>query len=77
MKLAICFYGYPSSSRSSFNQTASWVACDKAIYSASVEEIATVDCFVLFQLIVDPLRIKIKPDVDFRSPRSPAWSESE
>ena len=47
------------------------------MYSASVDEIATVACFVLFQLTADPLRIKMKPDVDFRSPRSPAWSESE
>jgi hypothetical protein len=46
------------------------------MYSASVEESATVDCFFADQLTApDPIVIT-KPDVDRRVSRHPAWSAS-
>ena len=41
---------HPRSDDSLRSQIASWVAWDKATYSASVVDFATVDCFLLLQL---------------------------
>lgn len=59
------------------SQVASFAANVKARYSASVDERATVDCLLQHQLTGPPLRIKMKPEVDFRLSLSPAQSESE
>ena len=67
----------PSSVRSRRSQVASLAASVSAMYSASVEEIATVNCLLEHQLIGPPFSIKMKPDVDFRLSLSPAQSESE
>ena len=40
------------------------------MYSASVLESATVICFLELQLIVAPLNMKPKPEVDFQSDQS-------
>ena len=48
-----------------------------AIYSASVDDKATVGCFLDFQVIAAFPRIKAYPDVDFRVLISLAQSESQ
>lgn len=67
----------PSFVKRSRRHVASLAARVSAIYSASVEDRATVACFLEHQLIGPPFSIKIKPDVDFRLSLSPAQSESE
>src|SRR5437868_5570396 len=59
------------------SQTASLPASDAAMYSASVVERATIVCFLAFQATTHSESRKTNPPVDFRSPRSPAQSESE
>ncbi len=63
----------PSSVRRSLSQVASLTASMSVIYSASVEERATVDCLFEHQLTGPPLSIKINPEVDFRLS---LWSRS-
>ena len=48
-----------------------------AIYSASVDESATVCCLLEHQLIGPLFNIKTYPEVDLLSSLSPAQSESE
>lgn len=47
------------------------------MYSASVDDNATVRCFFEHQLTGPPFSMKIKPEVDFQSSLSPARSDSE
>ena len=61
----------------SYSQVASFAASVRAIYSALVDEKATVGCLFEHQLIGPPLSIKMKPEVDFQLFLSPAQSESE
>ena len=66
-----------SSIRSSLSHIASFAARIRAMYSASVDNRVTVDCFFEHQLIGPPLSMKIKPEVDFRLFVLPAQSKSE
>ncbi len=66
-----------SSVSSRQSQVASLAANVSAIYSASVEEGATVDCLLGHQLIGPLFSMKMKPDVDFRLFLLPAQFESE
>ena len=59
------------------NQVPSFAANVKAIYSASVEDRATVDCLLEHQLTEPPLSMKMNLNVDFRLSLSLAQSESE
>ena len=56
---------------------ASFAANVNAIYSAWVDNKATVGCLLEYQLTGPPFSIKMKPEVDFRLSRSPAQLESE
>ena len=67
----------PSAVKRSRNHVASLAANVKDIYSASVDDSATVDCLFEHQLTSPPFSMNIKPDVDFRLSLSPAQSESE
>ena len=66
----------PMSWRSDLSHSASWLASDRAIYSASVDDSATVGCLRDLQVIGAPDRWKIYPVVDLRVSKSPAQSES-
>ena len=59
------------------NHTASWVAAQSAIYSASNVESATDGCFLLTQLIAPSDSINTFPEVDRRLSESEAQSASE
>lgn len=67
----------PSSVSSRRSHVASFVASVKAMYSASVDDNATVGCLFEHQLTGLPLSIKIKPEVDFWLSLSPAQSKLE
>jgi len=57
----------PISPKILFNQTTSQAALMTALYSASVEDKATVGCFLLIhEMIVGPM-LKVYPVVDFLS----------
>src|SRR3954467_2503695 len=60
----------PSSLRNVRSQMASFVACVRAIYSASVDDSATVAWHLLLQLTTPPETRKIYPDVERRESRS-------
>ena len=53
--------------RRSRSQVASLAASVKAMYSASVDDSATVDCRFEHQLTGPPFSINMKPEVDFDS----------
>ncbi len=76
---ACCWSGCkrPSSVNRSGSQVASFAVRVRAIYSASVDDSATVGCFFEHQLTGPPFSIKMKPDFDLRLSLSPAQSESE
>jgi hypothetical protein len=57
----------PSSDNKFLNHRASCVALDKAIYLASVVDIAVIDCFLRNQVIMLPAIIKTYPVIDFKS----------
>ena len=59
------------------SHTASLAANAAAIYSASVEDAATIACRLLAQLITPPTIKNTFPDVDLRVSLSSAQSESE
>ena len=67
----------PSSRMKALSHTASWVASDSAMYSASVDERATVRCFLLSQLMQPPLSTNTYPLVLRRDSISPGQSASE
>lgn len=76
---ACCWSGHrrPSSVSRSLSQVVSFAARVRAIYSALVDDNATVDCFLEHQL-TDPLfSIKMRPDVDLWLFLLSAQSESE
>lgn len=56
---------------------ASFAASVNAIYSALVDDRATVGYLLEHQLTGPPFSMKIKPEVDFRLSKSPAQFESE
>lgn len=58
-------------------QQSSFDARVSVIYSASVDDKATVACLLEHQLTGPPLSIKMKPEVDFLVEWFPAQSESE
>ena len=58
------------------SQTASLVALEAAIYSASVVESAVDPCMELFQQTTPLLRVNTNPDVEFLSSGSDWKSES-
>ena len=74
-----CLSGWSSSSfiRNSRSHVASFATRVRAIYLASVDNRATVDCFFKHQVTGPSLSMKIKPEVNFRLSLSPAQSESE
>jgi hypothetical protein len=55
----------------------SQVACARARYSASEEDLDTTDCFLLFQLMREVPRKKQMPDVDLLVSGQAPQSESE
>jgi hypothetical protein len=57
----------PSSENKFLNHQASRAALDKAIYSASVVDIAVIDCFLENQVIAPPAIMKTYPVIDFKS----------
>ena len=59
-----------------FNQIASYAALINPIYSASVEDRATIFYFELFHEIKHSPYLNKYPDVDFLSSKLPAKSES-
>ena len=63
--------------RKSRNHVTSLAANVRAIYSAFVDDSATVDCLFEHQLTGPLFSMNIKPDVDFWLSLSPAQSESE
>ncbi len=63
--------------RSRRSHVASLAASVRVMYSAFVDNKATVDCLFEHQLTGPPLSIKTKSEVDFRLSLSPAKSESE
>ena len=66
----------PSSFINLLRKMASFVASDKAIYSASVDDSATVFCFCDFQEIAAPPSLYTYPVYDRRSLGHPAQSSS-
>ena len=66
------FCEYPNSLMRRRSQTASLAAWLAAMYSASVDEVATHPCCLELQLIGAPFNMNVYPDVDFRDVRSPA-----
>src|SRR3954452_8718863 len=60
----------PSSLRKVRSQMASFVACVRAIYSASVDDSATVAWRLLLQLTTPPETRKMYPDVERRESKS-------
>src|SRR5208337_1144349 len=60
-----------SSVRRCLIQIASFVACVRAMYSASVLESATVCCFLLLQVTEPPEIVKVYPAVERLSSRFP------
>ena len=67
--------GYPRSSRRVRSQMASRVACDAAMYSASIVECATVGCFLDDHEMCLPAISKVNPLTERRVSRS--WAQSE
>jgi len=67
---------YPISDSNVHSHIASLVAWSVATYSASVEELATVACFLDDHDIAPLPRLKEYPEMDFRSSMSCAKSES-
>ena len=67
----------PSSVNNRSSHDASFAARVSAMYSASVDDNATVDGLWGYQLTGLLFSIKMKPDVDLRLSLSPAESESE
>src|SRR5947208_16397158 len=61
----------PRSSNNCSIQRSSFAACTRAIYSASVDDSATVDCFLDFQQIAAPAKRNIYPETDFLSSPAP------
>ena len=60
--------GITPSSLTNFRiQTASLVASDAAMYSASVMESAVILYFELFKLTAPPLQMNTNPEIDFLS----------
>ncbi|MCH89133.1 hypothetical protein A2U01_0010026, partial [Trifolium medium] len=59
------------------SQISSHVALDKALYSASEDDLETVVCFFSFHDTRDEPMKKQYPVVDFLVSRQPAQSESE
>ena len=57
----------PNSENKFLNHLASRAALDRAIYSASVVDIAVMDCFLENQVIVPPAIMKTYPVIDFKS----------
>src|SRR5712671_4250489 len=57
----------PSSLNRFLSHWASCTASDKAIYSASVDNSAVIDCFLECQVIAPPAIMKMYPVVDFCS----------
>ncbi|KAK2451907.1 putative mitochondrial protein [Trifolium repens] len=55
----------------------SQIACARALYSASDDDLETTDCFLLFQLIREVPRKKHMPDVDLLVSGHAPQSESE
>lgn len=56
---------------------ASFAASINAMYSASVDNRATVGCLLEHQLTGPPFSMKMKPEVNFQLSKSPAQSESD
>src|SRR6476620_5621092 len=67
----------PSSLRICLSQITSRIASDRAMYSASVEEHATIFCNALLHEIAHPDIMTVYPVVDFLVSLSPAQSLSE
>ena len=63
--------------RTSCNHVTSLAANVRAIYSALVDDSATIDCLFEHQLTGSLFSMNIKPDVDFRLFLSPAQLQSE
>jgi len=59
------------------NQTISLVVDVIALYSTSVEDWKTIDCFLFFQEIRELLKKIQKPVIDLWSVGSLSWSSSE
>lgn len=59
------------------SHVASFAASVRAMYSASVDDKATMGCLLEHQLTGPPLSMKMKPEVDFQLSLSPAQSKSE
>ena len=59
------------------NQMASQVTLVKALYSASMDDKETVDCFLLLQYMTLEPMLKAYPEVDFLPSGFHAQSESE
>ena len=68
------FCGWPMSASKHRSQMASFVACVAAMYSASVEDRATVTCHLDDQLTGHPLTRNVYPVVDLWSLWSPPQS---
>ena len=58
------------------SQTASQAAMHAALYSAYVEDSATIGCFLLIQENTPEPSEKQYPEIDFLESQSPAQSES-
>src|SRR3954467_2542539 len=69
-KMVVTLLWKPSSLRNVRSQMASFVACVRAIYSASVEDSATVAWRLLLQLTTPPETRKMYPDVERRESKS-------
>lgn len=67
----------PNLVNSSLNQVVFFDIRAKAIYLASINNRATVACFLVYLLTRSLLSIKTKPDVDFLIAWSPTLLESE
>lgn len=76
---ACCWSGCrkPSSVSSNHNHVASFAANVKAMYLASVDDRATVACFLEHQLTGPLFNMKMKPEIDLRLSLSPAQLGSE
>ena len=65
-----------SSSKMDFSQSPSLATKVATIYSASLEDNATIDCFYVFQVMAPPLNVKRYLDVDREVSLSPPQSAS-